>query len=69
MRAEPQSLEEIIDDLGVPDVDWMDGTARQSDLGKIVDRQRDGRITRIDTSQMRDAFLENLRTLKAEHHL
>lgn len=49
--------------------DGITWKARQSDLRKIVERQNEGQITRIYTSQMRDDFLEDLRTLKDEHHL
>jgi len=49
-----------------------DGTtwkARQSDLRKIVARQNEGKIGRIYTTRMREQFLEDLRTLKAEAKL
>lgn len=42
---------------------WKD---RLSDLGKIVERQNRGDITRIYTTQMRDEFLADLKTLKDE---
>lgn len=46
-----------------------DGTtwrARLSDLRKIVERQNDGKLTRIYTTQMQEQFFEDLKTLKAE---
>lgn len=46
-----------------------DGTtweARASDLRKIVSRQNEGKIARIYTTKMREQFLDDLRTLKAE---
>ena len=49
--------------------DGITWKARQSDLRKIVERQNEGQITRIYTSQMRDDFLADLRTLKDEHRL
>lgn len=49
--------------------DGITWKARQADLRKIVERQNEGQITRIYTSQMRDDFLADLRTLKDEHHL
>ena len=49
--------------------DGITWKARASDMGKLVARQNQGQITRIYTSQMRDEFLEDLRTLKAEHRL
>jgi len=48
---------------------FTDGTtwaARASDLRKIVTRQNDGKIARIYTTSMREQFIEDLRTLKAE---
>ncbi|MFK0691721.1 DpnII family type II restriction endonuclease [Mesorhizobium sp. IMUNJ 23033] len=45
-----------------------DGTTwkqRISDLKKIVDRQNQGKIDRIYTTQMREQFLTDLRSLKA----
>lgn len=44
-----------------------DGTswrARLADLRKIVDRQNQGKIARIYTTKMREAFLEDLKRLK-----
>ncbi len=49
--------------------DGITWKARQSDLRKIIDRQNEGQITRVYTSQMRDSFLSDLRTLKTEHRL
>ncbi|WP_300973499.1 DpnII family type II restriction endonuclease [Sphingomonas sp. LHG3406-1] len=49
-----------------------DGTTweqRTSDLRKIVSRQNEGKIARIYTTKMRDAFVDDLRTLKAEADL
>jgi len=46
-----------------------DGTtwkARLSDLRRIVQRQNEGKIMRIYTTKMREIFLDDLRTLKAE---
>lgn len=45
-----------------------DGTTwkqRLADLKKIVERQNQGKIDRIYTTQMREQFLEDLRSLKA----
>ncbi|NCC23399.1 MAG: hypothetical protein EOM26_13225 [Alphaproteobacteria bacterium] len=47
--------------------DGITWKARASDLRKIVQRQNDGRITRIYTKQMRDQFKADLETLKAEY--
>lgn len=49
--------------------DGITWKARRSDLAKIVARQNQGRITRIYTSQMRDEFLADLRTLRDENGL
>jgi hypothetical protein len=46
--------------------DGLTWKARQNDLRKIVQRQNDGRITRIYTKQMREQFVDDLQTLKAE---
>lgn len=46
--------------------DGITWKARQSDMAKIVERQNSGRITRIYTTEMREQFLADLRTLKAE---
>jgi DpnII restriction endonuclease len=46
--------------------DGMTWKARMADLKKIVDRQNQGKITRIYTTKMRDQFLADLRTLKGE---
>lgn len=46
--------------------DGITWKARQSDMAKIVERQNDGRITRIYTTEMREQFLADLRTLKTE---
>lgn len=46
--------------------DGLTWNARLSDLRKIVQRQNQGKITRIYTTKMRDQFLNDLRTLKAE---
>lgn len=47
--------------------DGMTWEARLADLRKIVERQNDGRIARIYTKQMRDQFLDDLRTLKVDY--
>jgi len=49
--------------------DGMTWKARLSDLRRIVQRQNDGNITRIYTTKMRETFLDDLRTLKAEYAL
>jgi len=49
--------------------DGMTWKARLSDLKKIVQRQNQGKISRIYTTLMRDQFLADLRTLKSEHGL
>lgn len=49
--------------------DGMTWKARQSDLRKIVERQNQGAIERIYTTQMRDEFLGDLRSLKASFGL
>jgi DpnII restriction endonuclease len=49
--------------------DGMTWKARLSDLRRIVRRQNDGNITRIYTTKMRETFLDDLRTLKAEYGL
>jgi len=49
--------------------DGLTWKARANDLRKIIERQNDGRITRIYTKQMRDQFKEDLETLKSEHGL
>jgi hypothetical protein len=46
--------------------DGLSWEARLSDLRKIVDRQIAGEITRIYTMQMRQEFLDDLKTLKQE---
>lgn len=46
--------------------DGLSWKARLSDLRKIVRRQNNGEITRIYTMQMRQEFLDDLRTLKQE---
>lgn len=46
--------------------DGITWAARKSDMAKIVERQNDGRITRIYTTEMREQFLDDLRTLKTE---
>lgn len=46
--------------------DGMTWRARISDLRKIIQRQNQGKIARIYTTQMREQFLADLRTLKAE---
>lgn len=46
--------------------DGITWKARQSDMAKIVERQNNGQITRIYTTEMREQFLDDLRTLKAE---
>ncbi|WP_222932289.1 DpnII family type II restriction endonuclease [Allochromatium humboldtianum] len=45
-------------------VTWKE---RANDLRKIVQRQNDGRITRIYTKQMKDQFRADLETLKSEY--
>jgi hypothetical protein len=49
--------------------DGLTWRSRASDLRKIVDRQNEGKIARIYTTGMRDQFLDDLRTLKAEFGL
>lgn len=49
--------------------DGLTWKARANDLRKIIQRQNDGRITRIYTKKMRDQFKADLETLKAEYHL
>lgn len=49
--------------------DGMTWEARLSDLRKIVERQNDGRISRIYTKRMRDQFLDDLRMLKTDYGL
>ena len=49
--------------------DGITWKARASDMAKLISRHNQGQITRIYTSQMREALLEDLRTLKAEHRL
>lgn len=44
--------------------DGMTWKQRASDLKKIVERQNQGKIDRIYTTQMRDQFVEDLRSLK-----
>jgi hypothetical protein len=49
--------------------DGMTWKARLADLRKIVQRQNEGKITRIYTTRMRETFLEDLRILKGEFAL
>lgn len=49
--------------------DGLTWKARANDLRKIVQRQNDGRITRLYTKQMRQTFVDDLKTLKAEYEL
>ena len=49
--------------------DGITWKARQSDMARIVERQNDGRITRVYTTEMRGQFLDDLRTLKTEFGL
>jgi len=44
--------------------DGMTWKARISDLKKIIERQNQGKIARIYTTKMREAFLDDLRSLK-----
>lgn len=46
--------------------DGLTWKARMADLRKIVQRQNQGKITRIYTTKMREQFLADLQTLKAE---
>lgn len=46
--------------------DGITWKARQSDMAKIVERQNHGQIARIYTTEMREQFLDDLKTLKAE---
>ncbi|KZM49459.1 hypothetical protein OA90_15400 [Labrenzia sp. OB1] len=46
--------------------DGLTWKARMNDMRKIVQRQNEGNVTRIYTKQMRDQFLADLATLKAE---
>ncbi|SCB62109.1 DpnII restriction endonuclease [Rhizobium aethiopicum] len=45
--------------------DGMTWKNRLSDLKKIVDRQNQGKITRIYTTKMREELLEDLKDLKS----
>ncbi|WP_186397535.1 DpnII family type II restriction endonuclease [Stappia sp. TSB10GB4] len=48
---------------------FTDGTtwaARVADLRKIIDRQNDGKIARIYTTNMREQLIDDLKTLKSE---
>jgi hypothetical protein len=47
--------------------DGLTWKARANDLRKIIQRQNDGRITRIYTKNMRDQFKADLLTLKNEY--
>ncbi|MEP6786405.1 MAG: DpnII family type II restriction endonuclease [Sphingomonadales bacterium] len=47
--------------------DGLSWNARLADLRKIVHRQNSGKIARIYTTKIRDQFVEDLRTLKAEY--
>lgn len=47
--------------------DGLTWKARANDLRKIIQRQNEGRITRIYTKQMRDQFKADLATLKGEY--
>ncbi|MCV6547313.1 MAG: hypothetical protein OIF56_08550 [Cohaesibacter sp.] len=49
--------------------DGLTWKARANDLRKLVQRQNDGRITRIYTKQMKKAFKSDLQTLKLEYGL
>jgi len=49
--------------------DGMTWKPRLSDLRQIVQRQNEGKITRIYTTKMREIFLDDLRTLKTEFAL
>ncbi|WP_018240331.1 DpnII family type II restriction endonuclease [Ensifer sp. BR816] len=49
--------------------DGLTWRARMSDLRKIVQRQNQGKITRIYTTKMREQFLNDLNTLKNEFGL
>lgn len=46
--------------------DGLTWKSRASDLRKIVRRQNEGKIARVYTTGMREQFLEDLKTLKAE---
>jgi hypothetical protein len=46
--------------------DGMTWNARLADLKKIVQRQNQGKITRIYTTKLREQFLSDLKTLKSE---
>ena len=46
--------------------DGLTWKARGNDLRKLIERQNDGRITRIYTKNMRDRFRDDLETLKVE---
>lgn len=47
--------------------DGMTWKARLADLKKIVQRQNQGKVTRIYTTKMREQLLEDLRTLKSDY--
>lgn len=49
--------------------DGLTWKARANDLRKLIQRQNDGRITRIYTKSMRDQLRLDLLTLKAEYEL
>lgn len=47
--------------------DGLTWKARANDLRKIIQRQNDGRITRVYTKKMRGVLAQDLRTLKSEY--
>ena len=49
--------------------DGLTWKARANDMRKLVQRQNDGRITRIYTKQMQQTFKSELQVLKAEYGL
>lgn len=49
--------------------DGLPWRQRQNDLSKLVERQKNGEITRIYTTSMRSQFEADLKTLKDEYHL
>ncbi|MEP0701259.1 MAG: DpnII family type II restriction endonuclease, partial [Lentilitoribacter sp.] len=49
--------------------DGLTWKARANDLRKLIQRQNDGRITRIYTKQMKDQFRADLETLRGEYGL
>lgn len=49
--------------------DGLTWKARANDLRKLIQRQNEGRITRIYTKLMKDVFRHDLQTLKSEYQI